>query len=147
MWALARAGESSLPFIKEHLQLPDEKVIRQQIERAISNLDAPRYTVREKASKDLEEIGSTSLPYLHLALPHATKNLELQTRLAKLIEKLQKSGYVRNESQWRTLQVIRILEQSDPKSAQPLLEKIALAKLSAGLSEEAQAVLERKAKR
>jgi hypothetical protein len=147
LWALGACGKSSVPFVSERLKTPDAAEVERRIKKAIADLDAARYAVRERAHKQLDEYGLTALPYLEEALPKVTSP-EWRMRLEKLIAKCRANeGLLTTTDQRMTLRTIRILELADTADAKAQLGRLAAGMLEAGLSDEAKAALERMAKR
>jgi len=147
VWALGACAKSSVPFVIDRVTVPDGKVMERRIRQAIADLDAPRYPVRERASKELEAIGLTALPDLEAALAKEGVSPESRTRLEKVIAKVKTAEPPPTEPQRVTLRAMRVLEQAETLEAKMLLEKLAEAGLEAGLSLEAKAAAERVAKR
>jgi hypothetical protein len=147
VWALGACAKSSVPFVIEQVKVPDGKVMERRIKQAIADLDAPRYPVRERASKDLETIGLTALLDLEAAVAKEGVSPESRTRLEKLIAKAKTEESLLTEPQAATLRAMRVLEQAETGDAKALLEKLSEAGLEAGLSLEAKAAAERVGKR
>jgi hypothetical protein len=147
LWALGACGKSSVPFVADRVTVPGAAETARRIRTALVNLDAPRYAVRERADKELAELGLTALPHLEAALPTAT-SAELRSRLEKLIAKCKADeGLVLIADQRLTLRTIRVLELADTAESRKLLEEMSAGGLAAGLSGEAKSALERMDKR
>lgn len=146
-WALGACGRSSVPYLCERVPVPDAKEAERKIQKAVADLDAPRYAVREKAAQELERFGLTALPHLEAALKPGISP-EWRERLEKLIARCKAEDTVLTaEAQRMTLQAIWVLEQADTLDARKRLGELAEANLEAGLSLEAKAALDRVAKR
>src|SRR5262249_12214500 len=147
LWAMGACGKSSVPFVRERVRVPDSAEVERRIRKAITDLDAARYPVRERAQKLLDEYGLTALPYLEEALPKVTSP-ESRMRLEKLIAQCRANeGLLTTTDQRMTLRTIRILELAETADAKALLKKLAAGGLEAGLSDEAKAALARIEKR
>jgi hypothetical protein len=147
VWALGACAKSSVPFAVEQVKVPDGKVMERRITQAIIDLDAPRYPVRERASKELGSIGLTALLDMEAAVAKEGLSPESRTRLEKLIAKVKAEDSILTEPQRVLLRAIRVLEQAETAEAKALLQKLSEAGLEAGLSLEAKAAAERVAKR
>jgi hypothetical protein len=146
VWALGACARSSLPFVTEHVTIPDGKEAERRIHRAVADLDAPRFAVRERGTKDLEMFGLTALPHLEAAMKDGISP-EWRMRLEKLIAKVKAEDTLLTESQRVLLRAMRVLEQTDSLEAKAFLEKLAEANLQAGLSLDAKTAAERMGKR
>jgi len=147
IWALGACGGTSSPFVVRQVPVPDAAAMNRRIANAVAGLDAPRFAVRERASRDLEQLGLTALPQLEVALAKPDLSPEWRTRLEKLVQKVRTDEPPLTESQRLTLRAIRILEQAETAEAKARLTELAKGGLEAGLSLEAKAALDRFAKR
>lgn len=145
-WTLGGCGVSSVPFVTSQLKVPDTDAVDRAIRKAIADLDAPRYAVRERALKDLENFGRTALADLEAALKEGISP-EWRMRLEKLIAKCKSEETLLTPQQQMTLRSMRVLELSEAAEAKSLLESLAKGGLEAGLSLEAKAAVERMEKR
>lgn len=82
---LARAPEKTVPFLKEHLQ--PVKADDKRLSRLIAELDNDQFTVRNKASEELEYLGKCAKPALEQALKN-NPPLEAKQRIEQLLAKL-----------------------------------------------------------
>ena len=146
VWALGACGVSSVPFVVDRMKVPDGKETERRIKQAIADLDASRFAVRERASKELEVFGLTALPNLEAAMKDGISP-EWRMRLEKLIAKVKAEDTILTEPQRVLMRAMRVLEQSETAEAKALLERLAEAGLEAGLSLEAKAAAERLGKR
>jgi hypothetical protein len=147
LYTLAACGGTSVPYIVDRVTLPDVVAVDKQIAQAVTNLDSPRFAVRESASRDLMRFGLTARPQLELAIKKEDISPEWRTRLEKLFASIQAADQVLTPDQARTLRIIHILEQAESTEAKGLLAKLAKGGLEAGLSDEARAALDRIEKR
>ena len=145
-WALSACGSASVPFVATRVKVPDSTESETKIRQAITDLDSPRFAVREKGNKGLEAFGLTALPQLEAALKPVVSP-EWRERLEKLIAKCKAEDMLLNSQQQLTLRSMRVLELTETAEARKLLESLAAANLEAGLSLEAKAALERLEKR
>jgi hypothetical protein len=147
MFALGACGGSTAPYLADRLTIPDPAAAEKRISQAVRDLDSPRYAIREKASRELEQFGPTALPHLEAAQKREDLSPEWRTRLEKLVAGIKAENQVLTPEQRRTLHAIHILEMAETTAAKELLTKLSKANLEAGLSGEATAALERLAKR
>lgn len=147
VWALGACGRTTTPFVVKQLPVPDAAAMDRRIVKAVADLDAARFPVREQASKDLEQLGLTALPHLESALAKPDLSPESRTRLEKLVAKVKTDEPPLTESQQLALRAIRILEQAETPDAKARLAELAKGELEAGLSQEAKAAIDRLAKR
>jgi hypothetical protein len=147
VWALGACGGTSTPFVVKQVPVPDAAAMEKRIAKAVADLDAPRFAVREQASRDLDRLGLTALPHLEAALAKPDLSPEWRTRLEKLVQKVKTDEPPLTDGQRLTLRAIRILEQAETADAKARLAELAKGGLEAGLSQEAKAALDRLAKR
>jgi hypothetical protein len=147
MWALGACGGTSAPFVVKQVPVPDVAATDRRIARAIADLDHSRYAVRERATRELEQLGPTALPELEAALAKPGLSPEWRTRLDKLAALARSGDAPLTDHQRRTLRAIRILEQSETREAKARLGELAKGGLEAGLSAEAKAAWDRLEKR
>ena len=146
-FALGACGVTSVPHIAERMTVPEPAGPERRMAKAVLDLDNPRYAVRERATRELEAFGPTALPRLEEAIRRPDLSPEWRTRLEKLIADARDGNQVLTADQRRTMTVIHILEMAETAAAKELLTKLSKANLEAGLSAEAQAALDRLAKR
>jgi hypothetical protein len=146
VWALGACGSTSLPFLKARVKVPDSEETERRIKTAVAELDSPRFIIREKAFKYLEEVGLPALVHLEQALKDGIST-EWRMRLEKLIAKCKAEEGVLTGPQRVTLRVIHILELTESAEAKKLLEELSKASLEAALSLDAKAALDRLEKR
>jgi len=140
---LIAAPNQSVSFLKKQLTQssagPDAKVIGQ----LIADLDDAKFEVREKASRDLANLG----PQVALALQKTLTrevSVEVRRRAEDLLAKL---GERAGSPERAELRAIQVLEQVGTPEARALLQELAKRKLGNQLPEEAQSALERLARR
>jgi len=134
---LCRSARDSVSFLANHLQpvsLPDPK----RLSRLIDDLDNDKFSVREKASTELDQLGELAEPALRRALAK-NPSLESRKRLENLLEKLDDwSG-----ERLRALRATTVLEEVASAEARQLLETLAGGAPEASLTREAKASLVR----
>jgi RNA polymerase sigma factor (sigma-70 family) len=143
VWALVAAPGQAVPFLKERVRpspLPDP----QRLAGLISGLNSESFDGREKAAANLERLGELALPALRQALT-ASPSAEVRRRAEVLIAKLR--GPVRDSDALRGLRAVQALEYIGTPEARQVLDSLATGVPEARLTREAQASLERLARR
>jgi WD40 repeat protein len=139
--SLTRAAKDSVPFLGERVQAvraPDPK----RVLRLIIDLDSNEFSVRQKATAELGELGELAAPALRPALADSP-SLECRRRLEELVDKL--DGW--SGERLRVLRAITVLENIGNAEAQQLLRALADGTAEARLTQEAKASLGRLTKR
>jgi hypothetical protein len=143
VWSLAAAPGQSLPLLQRRLPPaapPDPK----RVERLLGDLDSDQFAVREKAARELEEIGDLAGPLLRKALAGEPPP-EVRRRVKALLESLESP--VRSPECLRALRAVQVLESVGNEEARRLLKALAEGTPEARLTQEAKASLERLARR
>jgi WD40 repeat protein len=138
-WRLTEAPEAAVPFLRQHLRPipePDAKVIRQHI----ADLDSETFAVREKASKELENLGNAAVPALREAL-EKNPSLEMRRRVEQILSRTQ-SSVLAPETLHR-LRALHVLEQIGSPDARRLLAELAGGAAYAVETQDAKAALRR----
>jgi HEAT repeat protein len=135
---LILAGEPAVVFLAEHLH-PVVPVGRERLKRLIADLDSNRFSVRERATVELETLREAAEPALREAL-RGRPSLEKRRRLEQLIARLDPrcSGVG-----VRLLRSVEILEQAGTPGAKEVLKAVAEGIPQARLTQEAKAALGR----
>jgi RNA polymerase sigma factor (sigma-70 family) len=140
VWALARAPQQAVPFLKEHLAPAKVEVDRRRLDQVIAELDDDGFAVRQKAAEDLEKAGEVAEPVLRKLLD-GKPTIEARRRAEILLEKINGAPYT---PEWqRTLRALEALELSGTPEARRLLEALAGGTPEARLTREAKAALDR----
>jgi hypothetical protein len=137
LWDLVAAPGQSIPFLKQKLR-PARAVDPKRVARLIADLDSKRYSVRQKATIELEKLGDLAEPALRARLT-GNLPLESQQRLDRLLQKLEGLSTER----LRTLRALAVLEQVGRAPAREVLEALAKGPAEARLTRDAKAVLKR----
>jgi hypothetical protein len=143
-WALVAAPRSALPLLRDRLmpaQPADGKLAG-----LIADLDSRHFTVREKATQQLEKLGDAAAPALRRALA-GKPSAEARRRLEALLASLDQSSRPLSAAAVRERRAVRVLGQVGSAEARTLLEKLAALVEKPGLAAEASAALERAARR
>lgn len=83
--AVLYGAKQAIPFLKEHLKVNVPAADPQRIAQLIADLDADAFTAREKAQKELEQLGMAAQPAIREAL-EKTRSVEAKMRLQRLID-------------------------------------------------------------
>jgi WD40 repeat protein len=141
---LAAMPKEAMPLLREHLK-PVQGVDAKRIEQLIADLDSNEFSVREKATADLEELGEQARPALKKAL-EGEPALDTKKRIEKLIEKLT-AGQAPSGKLLRTLRAVEALERLDTDEARQLLQALAKGAAEARLTRDAKDALARLGKK
>jgi WD40 repeat protein len=142
LWQLAQAPHDAVvSFVARQLQPPP--VDAKEVRRLIDELDSDTFAVREKATRRLEALGAAALPALRDALAKGP-SLEVRRRLEKL---LARGADLAVPEVRRRLRALQVLERAGSREAQQVLTTLARGWAQAPEVQEAQAALERLARR
>jgi hypothetical protein len=122
---------------------PAAEVDAKLIERLIADLESKDFTVRERATQELEKLGELAEPALKTALA-AKPALETSRRLEDLLDKALSPKLPAD--QLRAIRTIEMLEHIGTPEARQFLQALARGAPGARLTQEAQAALERSTK-
>jgi WD40 repeat protein len=140
------AAKGSVSFLNDKLQQAAQATLKQQerIPALLADLDAESFKVRDKASRDLAELGDLAEPMLRQALTRKL-SVESRRRIKGLLEKL--NGAAPHPESLRMIRAIEALERTATPEARQVLETLAKGPGEPRITEEAKASLERLAKR
>ncbi len=139
----ARAPKQSVPYLRSRLQ-PVPTISRERLVHLIAELDNESFEVRQKATRELEQLdwgAELALQKALLAHPSA----ESRRRIEQLLERLREPVPVRETL--RQLRALEVLEIIGTPEARNLLVAVANGAEGAMLTREAKASLERRRKR
>lgn len=136
---LAAAPQQSIPFLRDHLK-PAAAVDAKRIERLIADLDEDAFAVRERASRELKQIGSPVAPALRRVLAKRP-TLEMRRRIEQLLELFDRGRYTPDEL--RSLRAVEAAEHMATPEARQVLGRWAEGALDAVLTHEARLSLQR----
>jgi hypothetical protein len=143
VWALVAAPAQAVPLLQTRLQ-PTAPADPQKLARWLADLDSTEFDVREQATLELEKLGDSAVPALKKALAD-NPPLEARRRLEQVLDKL--AGASPSLEVLRDLRAVAVLEHIGTKESQQLLQKLAQGAVGARLTRDAQAALERLARR
>jgi hypothetical protein len=136
--ALTAGSKQAVPFLKEHLR-PAASADAGRIEQLLADLDSERFAVRDKAARELEELGDVAEPALRATLA-GKPSPEVRRRVEALLEQCDPA---RSAERLRALRAVEVLEHADTAEARDVLRTLAAGAPEARLSREAKASLER----
>jgi hypothetical protein len=137
---LAAAPQQAVPLLRQQLSLG---LGDREIPRLIADLDSEQFDVREKASAELERLGTAAERPLREALS-GRASAELRDRVARLLQKMRarQDEYPSGE-QLREIRAVQVVERIANAEARELLRALADKGPTARLREEAKAALTR----
>jgi RNA polymerase sigma factor (sigma-70 family) len=139
---LALTPSPAVAMLREHLRpvrLPDRRE-EVHIARWIAELDHDRYSVRQKAVRELERLGDTARPALLRALA-SRPSAEARRQLERLLGKRARAANVQQ------LRALEVLERAGTTEARRVLQALGQGAAGACLTQEARAALSRLAPR
>jgi len=125
MRRLVAAPGSAVPFLKE--RLPDESGLKVRIKELIDDLDNESFNVREKATRELEQLGNKAVPMLRRALA-GKPSPEVRRRVERLLDATKADPRRRREPSPEELSLIRtviVLARIGTPEARKVLESLA----------------------
>jgi WD40 repeat protein len=145
VWTLAACPQST-SFLSTKLQ-PIPSVTAERLKQLVTDLDNDAFAVREKASRQLAEIGEVAGPALRQALA-SNPSPEVRGRIEALLKPLQQLDAIPPpEERLRVLSGLTVLEYVGDKEAKNLLRSLASGAPQARQTREAKAALARLTKR
>jgi WD40 repeat protein len=138
-WRLAGAPREAVPFLKRHLG-PVPAASAARLRSLVADLGDKRLRVRQRASEELERVGSVAVPALRQALA-AKPGLEMRRRVEGLLEGSR--GPVPSPRRLREVRAVVVLERCGDAGARELLRSLAAGLPGARLTQEAKAALAR----
>jgi hypothetical protein len=114
----------------------------QRLARLIADLDAERFTVRDQAEKELEQLGEVAGAACRQALAKQP-SLETRRRLERLREKQVRTTWSPSPEGLRRLRALEVLERAGTAKAREVLAIVAGGAPEARFTQEAKAALSR----
>ena len=136
-----QAGQNAVAFFAKRLQ-PSPAIDAKRVENLIKDLDSDSFKVRDKAFKDLGQLGDLVREPMRKALA-TNPSEELRQRLQLLIGKLNQLS----TSQLRSLRAIEVLENIGTPEALKIIERLTQGNSDSLLTIESRAVIARREKR
>jgi RNA polymerase sigma factor (sigma-70 family) len=139
IWALVAAPKQSLPLLREVLK-PVPAADADRIAKLIKELDDDDFSVREKASAELEKVGEPAAAALRKAL-EGTPSAELRVRATMLLDGF--GGKGASADVVRRERALEVLEQIGGPEARAVLEELAKGAPEAAQTQRAKEALKR----
>jgi hypothetical protein len=139
VWSLTAAAPQAVPWFKEHLR-PVAPAEPQRVGQLIADLNSDRFVTREKASRELAQLGESAGPALRQVLTDQPA-ADMRRRVERLLEKLQQPAHY--PERLRVLRAIEVLEHMGTAEARQVLEQLASGVPEARATEDAKQSLER----
>ncbi len=108
---LSDSPGETVPFLREKMQ-PNREPLAARLERLIAALDDKKFAVRERATRDLEEIGPEGEKALEAAL-RKSPTLEVRRRIEELLDRIRNNGA---PGRLRASRVIEVLDRLSPEA-------------------------------
>jgi hypothetical protein len=140
VWQLAAAPERALPVLRDNVRPARPPVDPAVIDRLIADLDSNSFSVRQKASEELEQLGRQTEPALRKVLG-SRQSLELTKRVERLLNRLSERGLAPEAV--RITRAVEALEHINTSEARGLLETLAAGLPGHVTTDEARAALTR----
>ncbi len=118
-WEMVKGSKHSVAYLRSRLQ-PAQRAVLRPVAPLVQQLNNPKFTVRQQATKDLEAMGKSIEAELRAELKTAP-NLETQRRLESVLAKLEFT----KRKQMQELRGIAVLEQIGDSDATFVLETLA----------------------
>jgi hypothetical protein len=139
MRTLAAHPETTLKIASEHLK-PAEPIDPQWVAARLRDLDHQKFAERERATRELEEVGDHVAPALERFL--ATRpSVEARARAERILETIRGHGAAGKAAQ--CLRALEVLEWIGSPRARALVEKLAQGAEGASWTEAAKRSLKR----
>src|SRR5262249_18903524 len=144
---LAAAPQDTVEFLAKELR-PEAppKIDAAGIAKRIADLNDAQYKLRRKAARELEQLGMDAKPALLKALK-GKPSVEVRRRVEQLLAKAETARLRVDPLLLRSLRALEVLERIANPEARKVLQTLAKGNPQARLTQEAQAVLGRLAKR
>lgn len=143
IWAFVRTPGQAVAFLRERLQ-PVPPPDQQRVRQLLSELDSDDFTVREKATGELERIGDSATPMLQQTLV-GRPTPEVRRRVEQLLEKFGRPDT--SVERLRVLRAIEVLEHIATPEVGRVLQTLAGGVQEALATREAAAAAKRLAER
>jgi len=138
---LAAAPTQAAAYLDKHLQ-PVQAVDERRVARLIADLDSEEFSVREKASAELEKLGEAAAAACRQALDKRP-SAEVRNRLEAMLKKQLEVWSGGSSEHLRLIRALETLEYSGAPEARQVLERLAQGAPGATLTEDAKAALGR----
>jgi WD40 repeat protein len=140
VWALRACPEQSVPMLRTNARTPPVADYVSQLPKLIEQLDSDDFDTRQRASAELERLGSVAHPALRQAANKGS--LEVRLRANALLERKAAPPPLTGD-ELRTLRTIEVLEMVTHAEVRPALEKLAAGPNGSFIAADAAAALVR----
>jgi hypothetical protein len=140
---LAGTPQQAVPFLGERLK-PAAPVDPAKVKRWITDLESDKYALRQEATANLAKTGEQAVPPLQNVLA-SQPTLETRKRVEELLDRL--TGTTLTTEQLRLVRALEVLERIATPEARHLLQTLAEGAPGALPTRQAQAALDRLARR
>jgi WD40 repeat protein len=142
-WRLVAAPEQALPLLKKHLRAVSAPA-PERLDKLVADLASDRFSARQKATLELEDLGDLAVPALRAALAKRPA-LEATRRMERLLARCE-PGVVPTGDRLRVVRALLVLEQIGTPEAREQLRALSEGAPAARLTREARAALDRLAR-
>jgi WD40 repeat protein len=140
---MANAPRETVSWFRERLR-PAAAVDAKKISQWVAGLDSEEFAVRQESAQELEKLGELAVPALQKLLANPP-SLEARRRAEQILEKV--TVPTLSTEQLRLMRALEVLEQVGSGEARQVLETLAKGAPGALATREAQAALDRLARR
>jgi len=144
LWALVADPAKTVPFLKRRLTGKQAPVDARRLAQLIADLDDDRFPRRERAEKELRNLGRAAEGALRKAL-EGTPSVEVEVRIGRLLKRLAEEA--QSPRRLRALRAVEALELIGTAGARDLLQGLTRSGEGDELARQAQASVARLAKR
>jgi WD40 repeat protein len=146
-WKLSTAGETAVAVLAKHLKpAPVDEDLGPKVAKLVEQMNDDQFSVRERATQQVADLGEGADPYLRLALEEAS-SAEVRHRIRRLLGDLSGKPLMVDSNQQRALRAIQVLEQVGDEQAREVLAQLATGEPAARMTQEAKSALARLAER
>jgi hypothetical protein len=139
VWRLAEAPEQSVPFLKARLEAPPGgAAFHRRVATLVRDLGADSFTVRERATAELEALGEVAAPALEAALAG-----KLEPEVKRRAERLLAGVKTDAPGRLRQVRALEALEHAGTPGARRTVAELAAGYPAAPVTHEAKAALGR----
>ena len=144
IWTLVAAPEKALGLLKERLK-PAEPADPQRVRVLLTDIESPKFAVREAASRELAQMAYQAKPLTPLLREALEKRLSPEAR-RRIEGILSLPRVIRGPESLRRVRAIQVLEQVGTSEALQILNRLAAGAPTARETEDSKAALKRLAK-
>jgi WD40 repeat protein len=123
VWTLAAAGPQTVSFLKMQFRPMAVRAKPEVVARLLADLDADDFPVRDKARKELQQLGEECEPALRQALAKQP-SLQMRRSLQELLSQLEAARKEPVGEVLRGLRAVEVLEQIGTPEARQVLETL-----------------------